>query len=206
MMNPNGEPTFNNISGNNQTTVPAVVQPVQAGTPAIIKFTKEYLFSLTGVLRLLIIVCQFCAWVSAAAVPVLVSGAYYMPVDFAQTRSAYLFFSIIGFLFGIVIFVAYLMNIVNLNRLNKIPWHLILLVLDTIWFISMFILAIVCSVKEGAIKQAPNLAYANEGYLNIGAFGSAAFFGFVLAIFYGILAGLAIIKVVKGGVSRPSNQ
>lgn len=59
MMNPNGEPTFNNISGNNQTTVPAVVQPVQAGTPAIIKFTKEYLFSLTGVLRLLIIVTIF---------------------------------------------------------------------------------------------------------------------------------------------------
>ena len=78
-----------------------------------------------GILRAIIIVFQFCGWVSAAAVPVLISGKYYMPNDLSATRSAYLFFSIVGFLFGIFIYVGYLMNVVNLNKVNKVPWNII---------------------------------------------------------------------------------
>jgi len=67
----------------------------------------------------------------------------------------------------------------------------------------MFILAIVCAVKEGSLKSAANV-YLIRGFVNVGAFGSAAFFGFALAIVYAILVGLAIIKIVRGGVNSSS--
>ena len=121
----NDEPNFTNVSG--PSAAPTVAQPAHQGNAATIKFSRGYLFSLQGILRFLIIIFQFAGWVSAAAVPVLISGQYFMPVDYAQTRSAYLFFSIVGFLFGIIIYFVYLFNVVNLNKLNKIPWHLIVI-------------------------------------------------------------------------------
>ena len=117
-MNPN--PEFSNVQ-----SVPAVAQPATPAKSQRIQLVKEYMLSLEGILRALIVLFQFCAWVSAAAVPVLISGQYTMPPEFASTRSAYLFFSIVGFLLGIIFYVCYLMNIVNLNGLNKIPWHII---------------------------------------------------------------------------------
>ena len=122
MMNPNTDPGFSNVQ-----STPTVAQPATPANSQRIQLNKSYITSLDGILRLLIVVFQFAAWVSAAAVPILISGKYFMPTDFAQTRSAYLFFSILGFLFGIIIYVIYLMNIVNLNKLNRIPWHLIVI-------------------------------------------------------------------------------
>ncbi len=121
----NDEPNFSNISG--QNSAPTVAQPAHHGNASTVKFNRGYLLSLQGILRFLIIIFQFAGWVSAAAVPVLISGQYFMPTDYAQTRSAYLFFSIVGFLFGIIFFLVYLFNIVNLNKINKIPWNLIVI-------------------------------------------------------------------------------
>ena len=59
-----------------------------------------------------------------------------------------------------------------------------LLITDVLWFIAMLILAIVCAVKEGQIKDNSNIIYLNKGLINIGAFGSAAFFGFLCSILY----------------------
>ncbi len=120
MMNPNTDSGFSNVQ-----SLPSSAQPATPANSQRIKLTKEYLFSLQGILRACIIVFQFCAWVSAAAVPVLISGQYTMPPEFAATRSAYLFFSIVGFLLGIIIYVSFLMNIVNLNIFNKIPWSIV---------------------------------------------------------------------------------
>ena len=125
MMNSN-EVQFSNVQ-----SPPTVAQPATpAYTNARIKLNRDYLLSPDGILRLLIVIFQFCAWVSAAAVPVLVSGQYFMPADFAATRSAYLFFSIVGWLLGIIIYGSYLMNIVNLNGINKVPWHFVVSPID----------------------------------------------------------------------------
>jgi len=100
-----------------------------------------------------------------------------------------------------------------------------LLITDVMWVISTLILAIVCAVKEGQIKEVPNLEYLNKGLLNVGAFGSAAFFGFLLTIIYAVsyllkvqnlknrfkiiifvkvLAAIGIIRIVKSGTSTPA--
>lgn len=129
MMNPNTDSQFSNVQ-----SVPAVAQPATPANSQRFKLTKEYMLSLQGILRALIIVFQFCAWVSAAAVPVLISGQYTMPPEFASTRSAYLFFSIVGFLLGIIFYVCYLVNIVNLNGLNRLPWNIIV----CLYFVSLF--------------------------------------------------------------------
>ncbi len=49
--------------------------------------------------------------------------------------------------------------------------------------ITMFILAIVCAVNEASLKNGMNM---NTVYINVGAFGSASFFGFLLTILYGV--------------------
>ena len=49
--------------------------------------------------------------------------------------------------------------------------------------ITTLVLAIVCAVREASLKtDFSNYLYAT----NIGAFGSAAFFGFLLAVIYGV--------------------
>lgn len=57
---------------------------------------------------------------------------------------------------------------------SSIMFKFKLLPLDAILMIVMFILAIVCAVKEGSIKEPPNLEWLDKGLINVGAFGSAS--------------------------------
>lgn len=67
---------------------------------------------------------QFAGWVSAAAIPKPNYGPY-LPYDFDATRSAYLFFSIVGWILAIAFFVLMIMNIVNWNFFARLPWILL---------------------------------------------------------------------------------
>jgi hypothetical protein len=63
---------------------------------------------------------QFAGWVSAAAVPKLINGQFYLPSDLDDTRNAYLFFSTIGFVLAIIFYFAILFNIIY--KFESIPW------------------------------------------------------------------------------------
>ena len=181
-------PNFSNIQ-----SPPTVAQPASA-SPARISFSRNYLLSIPGILRILLIVSasylqnnnwtrtcgeyvfyfqvfQFAAWISAAAVLKPPASISDLPPDFAQTRGAYLFFSIVGDFVAIIIFILHILNIVNLNGIKRIPWTLIVMATDFFWIIPTFVLAIVSAVKEGAQKD-PNFGYSSV--VNLGAFGSAA--------------------------------
>lgn len=71
-----------------------------------------------------------------------------MPDQIAATRSAYLFFSLVGFFIAIILFVLHLINIVGLGFFNKLPWSLISLATDLLWLIPTFVLAIVVIKKN----------------------------------------------------------
>ena len=92
-----------------------------------------------------------------------------------------MFFSIVGDLIAILIFVLHILNIVNLNGIKRIPWTLIVMATDFFWIIPTFVLAIVSAVKEGAQKDA---SFAYSSVVNIGAFGSAAVGIFYLKLIY----------------------
>ncbi len=64
---------------------------------------------------------QFAGWVSAAAVPKLINGEYYLLSDFNDTRNAYLFFSTVGFCLAIIFYLFLLFNLVQ--KFTSIPWH-----------------------------------------------------------------------------------
>ena len=64
---------------------------------------------------------QFAAWVSAAAV----KKGYDLPGEIDASRSAYLFFSIVGFIIALFLFLLNVLNIVSLGFFNRLPWGFI---------------------------------------------------------------------------------
>lgn len=139
-----------------------IVQPVPIDT----RYSRSYIISIQGLLRLVIIVSsinhsinlspntlinydpihlfklfQFAQWVSAAALPKNINGQYWLPSDFDQTRSACLFFSILGFLLSLIFYVCYALDfssrldesdmplslIVSIYTGNNLKHHLILI-------------------------------------------------------------------------------
>jgi len=109
---------------NQGTAPPTVSQPTMPSDNQLFKLNRKYLFSLTGLLRLAIIIFQFAGWISAASVPKIINGQYVMPSAFADTRGAYLFFSIVGFVLAIVIFIMFFLNLVYAKFIDKIPWSI----------------------------------------------------------------------------------
>jgi uncharacterized membrane protein len=178
---------------------PTVSQPAAPTVPQRIILTKSYLISITGILRVALIIFQFAAWISAAAV-LNPTGKADMPSDIAATRSAYLFFSIVGFFIAIILFVLHALNIVSLGFFNKLPWSLITLMTNLIWLITTFVLAIVAAVRETDVK---GLRTINNDCCNVGAFGSASFFGFLCFIIYCVDSAYHLIYIVRGGVNTP---
>ena len=104
---------------NQPSNPPTVSQPNMPSTNQLFRINKNYLFSLTGILRLAIVIFQFAAFISAASVPKIISGQYIMPQVFADTRSAYLFFSIVGFILALIIYLLFLLNLVYARFLGK---------------------------------------------------------------------------------------
>ena len=118
----------------NQGLPPTVSQPTMPSNNQLFRLNRKYLLSLTGLLRLAIIIFQFAGWVSAASVPKIINAQYVMPSAFADTRGAYLFFSIVGFVLAIIIFILFLLNLVYAKFIDKIPWSItvsLLLLLKT---------------------------------------------------------------------------
>lgn len=184
-------------TGTGYPAPPVVSQPAQPTVPQRIMFTRSYLISITGILRIALIVFQFCAWVSAASV-LKATGSNEMPGDIKASRSAYLFFSIVGWLLAIFLFLLHALNVVSLGFFNKLPWSLITLATNLIWLIPTFILAIVAAVRETDVK-----GLSGNDCCNTGAFGAASFFGFLCFIIYAADSAYHLIYIVRGGVNTP---
>ena len=75
-------------------------------------------------------VFQFAHWVSAASVPKIIKGEYYMISAFAETRSACLFFSVLGFFISIIFYALYLLNIPQNQNELEFPFSLVVSPLD----------------------------------------------------------------------------
>lgn len=138
------------------------------------------------------------------------------PDEYIITRDTYLGFTIIGLIISILIIVLYSLNIINVGFARKIPWSLIvsiymqssnllffykkflfffqILTLDVLWLIPMFILSIVCAIKEGNVKDQ---TFSRGTYVNKGGFAAAAFFGFSVSLLYGIDAGIHLVDTVR---------
>ena len=133
-MNFNGQESFTNFQQPPAIHQPPPSQPPPHGSAnnpvnSRIGLNKNYLFSIVAILRIIIIVFQFAAWVAAASIPKLINGVYYYySSEFAATRAAYLFFSIVGFIGSIMLFVLHVLNVVNLGGLQKIPWILLVFI------------------------------------------------------------------------------
>jgi hypothetical protein len=121
-----------------------------------------------------------------------------MPDDIAASRSAYLFFSIVGWFIAIILFLLHVFNVVSLGFFNRLPWSLITLATNVLWLIPTFVLGIVAAVRETEVKN-----LSNNNCCNTGAFGSAAFFGFLCFIIYAIDSAYHLIYIVRGGVNTP---
>ncbi|CAF0710167.1 unnamed protein product [Brachionus calyciflorus] len=194
-MSENTGPGFSNIHN-----APSVQQPTPPNFRQRILFNRNYLLSIPGILRISLIVFQFAAWISAAAVLKPHDGDISLPPEMMATRGAYLFFSIVGFFVAILLFLLNILNIVSLGFLNRLPWNLITLSTDLLWLIPSFIVSIVAAVRE---TEAKNLAEPTSKAVNIGAFGSAAFFGFLCTIIYCADAALHLVPIIKRGVHSP---
>ena len=103
---------------------PTVSQPTMPSDNQLFRLNRKYIFSLTGILRIEIVIFQFAAFVSAASVPKIINGGYNMPSAFADTRGAYLFFSIVGFVLALIIYLMFLLNLVYAKFIDKIPWSI----------------------------------------------------------------------------------
>ncbi len=104
---------------NQPANPPTVSQPNMPTNTQLFKINRNYLFSLTGILRVAIVIFQFAAFVSAASVPKIIQGQYFMPQAFADTRSAYLFFSIVGCILALIVYLIFLLNLVHARFLGK---------------------------------------------------------------------------------------
>lgn len=185
-------------SGQGFNAPPTVTQPTQPNIPQRIVVNCKYLMSLTGILRFLLILFQFAAWVSAAAVLKAGSNGA-IPGDMDASRSAYLFFSIVGWLIAIFLFILNFLNIISLGGFNRVPWSAFTCLTNFLWLLPTFILAIVAAVRE---TQAKNLNPPLDS-INIGAFGSAAFFGFLCTVIYAVDGVYHLRLILKSGVHTP---
>jgi len=178
---------------------PTVTQPTQPTVPQRIIANGRYLMSLPGILRLSLILFQFAAWVSAAAV-IKPGASTALPGDMDASRSAYLFFSIVGWILALVLFLINFFNIISLGGFNRIPWLVVTFFTDLLWLLPTFILAIVAAVRE---TQAKSLSSPQSDSVNIGAFGSAAFFGFLCTVIYAVDGVYHLRLILKSGVHTP---
>lgn len=181
-------PEFSNVGA-----PPTVAQPPSRTVPQRIGFNKNYVTTITGILRIALILFQFCAWVSAAAV----SKGETLPGEIAATRSAYLFFSIVGWLLAIILFLVSAFNVISLGFFNTLPWALITMATDVLWILPTFVLAIVAAVRETDVKT----NYSSVA--NVGAFGSASFFGFLNTIIYVVDGGYHLMNISRSGIHAP---
>lgn len=188
-MNEKQNPEFSNIN------IPASneSQPDQPSVPKQISFNITYARSVHGILRLLLVLFQFAGWVSAAAV---FTSEYYVLVKtsnkYDATRGAYLFFSVVGWLIALFLFILNVLNLMSLELLNKVPWGLVTIIIDAIWIIPTFALAIVAAVRESELDDVGGVYI--EVFFRKGAFGSASFFGFVNTLLYGAFTYLNYIR------------
>ncbi|RNA35214.1 hypothetical protein BpHYR1_024927 [Brachionus plicatilis] len=194
-MNENSNPGFSNIHA-----APSIHQPNTPNFQQRILFNRKYILSIHGILRVALIIFQFAAWVSAAAVlkPNSESNTT-LQGDLLASRSAYLFFSITGFIIAILFLLLNILNIISLGFLNRLPWNLLVVITDLLWLIPTFVVSIVAAVRETQVKSLES----NQDMFNIGAFGSAAFFGFLCTIIYCVDAGLHIVPIIKNGIHSP---
>ena len=68
----------------------------------------------------------FAAWISAAAV-LKPGGILPLPDALMASRGAYLFFSIVGWLIAIFLFVINLFNLISVGFCGRLPWSLIVI-------------------------------------------------------------------------------
>ncbi|RNA11205.1 hypothetical protein BpHYR1_025046, partial [Brachionus plicatilis] len=108
---------------------------------------------------------------------------------------AYLFFSIVGFIIAIFIYIVRLFNVTGLKAFSKIQFNLFIILTDFVWVLPTFILAIVSAVREGSIRD-PFYLYSK--FFNQGAFASASVFGFLCSILYAVDGAFHLIKQVRG--------
>ncbi|CAF0877709.1 unnamed protein product [Brachionus calyciflorus] len=152
------------------------------------ELNKEYLSPTSGFLRLALIIALLAAWISAAAVGDTGSSKY------DATRTAFLVFSIMGFILSIIIFVLNLLNLVNMPQLAMIPWTIVFAVSDGILLISMFAVSIATAVA----------ANKSEKFLKKGGFVAATIFGFISFLIYCVIMVFTILQIKKSGGIRIS--
>ena len=138
--------------------------PSSSTAPSKIGFERDYAISIPGFARLALIAFFFASWVSAAAVLKPSFGTDSLPTNFSSTRSAILFFSIVGDFISIVIYITHVANIVNHSKLSKIPWTILVIISDVIGLIPTVILAIVAAMRENDQKSQNNQSVSNGAF------------------------------------------
>lgn len=119
------------------------------------------------------------SWISAAAVP-SPSRSDSMPAKIAVSRGVFIFFSVVGWLKAIIIFLLQTINIKS-SKFSKRQLDITTLITNIIWVMPTLVLAIVAGLKETEIAT-----FTNNNCCNRGAFGAASFFGFVCCLAYAI--------------------
>lgn len=169
------------------------VKPKKTSTPSSTSsasLNKTYLKSPLGFLRLLLIILYLGGWISASSIPKLYSGRLIpLPSNYEEVRSAYLFFTVTGFLASIILYIIVLINLVHANVLNKLPWILLVFISDVIWSVPIFVISIICAVKETEFRRDSTIFS-----INIGTYAAASFFGFACVI---ALLGNGVFHVIK---------
>lgn len=180
--------------------------------PSVFGFNKNYVKSIAGLLRLILILFYFAAWVSLACVSQTFHGKVtnideliknYGVVGNIEAnqdiRSAFLFFTVAGFVGSLLLYILIATNLVHNRALKGLPWTLITFLSNVIWILPVFILSIFCAAKESDLRNLNyNLNKVTSVYFesyntdifqyifNIGSYASAAFFGFLTTIILGI--------------------
>lgn len=91
-----------------------------------ININKTYVISLIGILRALLIAIQIAGCISAASIPKLVSGEFYLIGEIEHIRNAYLFFSIVGLFISMFLYAIFSLDLIDFwPILLKVPWRLI---------------------------------------------------------------------------------
>jgi hypothetical protein len=113
------------------TTTTTTASSAQSPPPTVktnrsISLNSNYLKSPPGLFRILLIVFYFGGWVSAASIPKIFNGQIIrLPTNYEEVRSAYLFFTIVGFIGSIILYLCVLLKFVHAEIVNKLPWILL---------------------------------------------------------------------------------
>jgi hypothetical protein len=140
-----------------------------------LNLNKRYLYSLYGIVRILILLSIFVGWISVLAVIKLVTGPIdsNLPYNLASSRLTYIIFGIIEFIISLIIFVFNLFHIIDKDLFSRVPWSLVVLITDILCFIPMFIFGIVCGIAESTISDIERVSVLSVSF-NRGAFGVAS--------------------------------